>query len=161
MNKKDKNIPEEIVIEQLVSTNLNTVNEYKRLYPHWEKTKLLKKINDTLKGKDKRIIAKKNGHIIGQVRLKEGKGIHSHRTEITSLIVLPYERGQGLGKAIMNYAISKAPKGKELFLLAVDSKNSVAINLYKQLGFKKYGLLKKGSKIQGKYTDNVLMEKRI
>ena len=34
-----------------------------------------------------------------------------------------------------------------------------AIELYKKLGFVKYGVLKKASIVGGKYVDNILMEK--
>ena len=162
-NKKLKqlNLPDGIIIERLDSTTLNTVNEYKLLYPNWDKTKILRKINNTLKGKDIRFVAKRAGKIIGQVKVSLGKGIHSHRAELTSLIVLPMERGKGIGKAIMVYAMASLPKEIELALLSVDSKNKSAINLYKKMGFKKYGLLKKGSKIDGEYKNNIMLEKRI
>ena len=61
----------------------------------------------------------------------------------------------------MEYAINDLPTEVNLVLLAVDNKNKKAISIYKKLGFKKYGVLKRASKIQGKYVDNLLMEKQI
>ena len=149
----------EIVIEKLIATNLNTVNEYKALYPHWNQIEILKKMKNTLKNKDQRFVAKHNGKIVGQIKVVMGKGIHAHRAELTSLIVLPSKRGKGLGTALMNKAIDSLPKEIILIILSVDAKNKSAIKIYKTLGFKKYGLLKKGSKINGEFTNNLLMQK--
>ncbi len=158
---KDEKHEDVITIEKLTSTNLNTLSEYKALYPHWEKSKILNKINKTLNNQDTRFVVKKNGSIIGQIRVKIGTEIHSHRAELTSLIILPQERGKGIGKKLMSYTIKNMPKNIKLILLSVDEKNKPAIKIYKKLGFEKYGLLKNGSIVNGKYTTNLLMKKTI
>ena len=150
-----------IKIEKLTKMDLNTEVAYKNFYPHWDRAKIAKKLKATLAGKDDRHVAKKNGKLVGQVKVVYGKSIHAHRAEITSLIVLPTERKQGIGTALMEHAIKKMPKGISLVLLAVDMKNSKAISIYKAMGFRKYGLLKKASKIKGRYADNLLMKKSI
>ncbi len=150
-----------ITIEKLKKTNLNTANEYHALYPHWDKVKIVKKLKLTIDGKDARYVAIKKGKIVGQIKVVFGKSIHKHRIDLTSLIVLPIERKQGIGTSLMEYAINDLPTEVNLVLLAVDNKNKKAISIYKKLGFKKYGVLKRASKIQGKYVDNLLMEKQI
>lgn len=61
----------------------------------------------------------------------------------------------------MKFALTKIPKKTKIITLAVDSKNKKAINLYKKMGFKKYGLLKNGSKINSKFINNYYMYKTI
>lgn len=150
-----------ITIEKLTKTNLNTATEYHALYPHWDKIKIVKKLKLTLDGKDARYVAIKKSKIVGQIKVAFGKSIHKHRAELTSLIVLPTERKQGIGTSLTEYAINDLSPEVNLILLAVDNKNRNAISIYKKLGFKKYGVLKRASKIQGKYVDNLFMEKQI
>ena len=107
-----------------------------------------------------RFVARKNGKIIAHVKLILGTGIHSHVVSITSLIVDSKARRQGIGIGLMTYSLSKLSKSVLVATLAVDSKNKAAINLYKKIGFERYGLLKQASKIQGKFVDNYLMEKQ-
>ena len=64
--------------------------------------------------------------------------------KINALSVLPEKRGQGLGKELLQEVIStlsKNPKIKNIYLDVVKN-NTVAISLYKEVGFEKVGELR-------------------
>ena len=152
-----------IVIEckKLVDSDLTTIDQLGKLFPHWKRTSLQKKIKETLKGKDYRFIAVCEGRIIGHLKVFFGKGLHKHRVEFSSLIVDFSHRREGVGTSLVEFALKSLPKNISLVLLAVDTKNKSAFNLYKKLGFKKYGLLNKASILNGKLVDNYLMKKEL
>ncbi len=67
-------------------------------------------------------------------------------------------RGKGLGKSLMNTAITKAKEqGLERIELEVYSINAAAVHLYKQAGFEVEGIKKKARKLDGIYSDNLCM----
>jgi ribosomal protein S18 acetylase RimI-like enzyme len=153
---KDEQTIEYSIIKK---SNLNNIDDLQELYPKWKRLGIIKKLKETIEGKNERFVARKNGKIIGHVKVEMKKGIHKHVAEISSLIVLSRERGQGIGLGLVKYAISKLPKKIKLVRLEVDMKNKAAIQLYKKIGFKEYGKLKKASHIDGKFVDNLLMAK--
>lgn len=150
---------EDVVYSRLQETSLNTIDELHFLFPHWKRASVQKKLSATQSGKDLRFVALKEGKIVGHLRVLLGKGLHRHRVEITSLVTHPRHRHQGIASGLMSFALANLPKNKTLVILAVSMKNSPAIDLYKKLGFEKYGLLKKASKVGGKFVDNILMKK--
>lgn len=152
---------EGIEFKELVDTNLSTIEELHALFPHWKKSSVQKKIKITSRRRDKRFVAQKNGKIIAHVKIVFGKGLHNHRVEVTSLIVEPKDRRQKIGTELMKYVLKQLPSDRDLVLLAVDTKNKPAIDLYKKLGFEEYGHLKGASKVNGKYIDNYLMKKNL
>lgn len=73
-------------------------------------------------------------------------------------------RGMGLGEKLLTSSINEATKNFKnikLITLRVQSDNKVAINLYKKLGFIKYGYLPNGTTHKGKYKDEIFMYKKI
>lgn len=82
-----------------------------------------------------------------------------HRATIVAMYVLPEYRKSGVGKALMNKAITKAKelKGIEQIYLAVTASNEPAKQLYGSLGFVTYGLDKNGLKLGDTYFDEELM----
>jgi len=152
---------EGIQFKELTEVNLNTVSELHALFPHWKLSSVQKKLSITCLGKDRRFVALYKNKIIAHVRVIFGHDLHKHRAEITSLVVDPGFRGQGVGSELMRFVLSNLSSDKKLVLLAVDSKNKVAVKLYKNLGFEKYGSLKKASLINGKYVDNLMMKKEL
>lgn len=73
-------------------------------------------------------------------------------------------RGQGLGQKIMELTIEESIKklsGLKIIDLEVFGQNIIAQNLYKKLGFVKYGVLPKALKRKGEYDDAVLMYKKV
>lgn len=146
---------------QLTENSLKNIDELNKLFPKWNRQSVLKKIQKTVKGNDLRFVARMDGTIIAHVKILPKKSIHEHIAEITSLIVDKEFRKQGIGIKLMKFTLSKLPKKIRIVTLAVDSKNKKAINLYKKIGFKQYGLLKNGSKIDGNFINNYFMYKKI
>lgn len=69
-------------------------------------------------------------------------------------------RGEGIGKLLMALTIEEAVqklKGLRMITLNVFVNNPVAKNLYKKMGFKKFGSLPKSVLHRGKYVDNDYM----
>lgn len=158
---QEKPKKENIEYSQLTENSLKNIDEINKLFPHWNRQSVLKKIQKTIKGDDLRFIAKVDGTIIAHVKILPKKSIHEHIAEITSLIVDKEHRRKSIGIKLMQFTLSKLPKKIKIVTLAVDSKNKKAINLYKKMGFKKYGLLKNGSKINEKFINNYFMYKKI
>ena len=150
---------EGINFKELTEVNLNTVSELHALFPHWKLSSVQKKLNITCLGKDRRFIALNKDRIVAHARVVPAQGLHKHRVEVTSLVVEQGFRGQGIGSELMKFVLRNLLSDKKLVLLAVDSKNKAAIKLYKNLGFEKYGSLKKASLVNGKFIDNLLMKK--
>ena len=146
---------------QLKESDLNTIDELHALFPRWKRKSLIKKLKETFNGKDLRFVAQKKGRIVAHLMYRQGEDKHSHRAEMSSLIVLKNERGKGVASALIKYSLKRLPKKVSLVLLAVDKKNRPALSLYKKLGFKKYGYLEKASFIEGKYVNNYLLKKEI
>jgi ribosomal protein S18 acetylase RimI-like enzyme len=150
-----------VEFKELREIDLNTVDQLHFLFPHWKKSSIQKKISNTLGGCDKRFVALLNGRIVAHLRLVNGRGLHKHRVEITSLIVDSLHRRRHIGLCLLEFVLCSLPETKKLVLLAVDSKNAPAIKLYKKVGFRKYGLLKKASLVENRFVDNYLMSKEI
>ena len=72
-------------------------------------------------------------------------------------------RGRGLGKELLKRIIDKAVKELKItmVILYAASENKVAIGLYKKMGFKEAGKIKKEYNHYGKVMDTVLMVKYI
>ncbi len=151
----------ELVIEELCCHDMVSIDQLSALFPTWKRKSILKKLKDTERGKDKRIVAKIDGKMIGHLKIVFGKGLHKHRTTLTSLMVLPEHRKKGIATAITKFALKNLPEKTKLVLLEVDEKSEPAINLYKKLGFKEYGYLKKASILHGKIINNLLLEKSV
>ena len=156
-------IKKEIKIEYelLDDTSLSVIEQLHKLFPQWRRASVIKKLKDTHDKKDYRFVARLGGEIIAHVKYEKGKGIHKHTMHITSLIVSKGHRRKGIAQKLMEHSIKALPKETKILTLAVDLKNKPAINLYKKIGFKKYGLLKKASQIKGKFVDNYMMEKHL
>ena len=75
------------------------------------------------------------------------------------MYVRPHFRRLGTGRNLMIKAIQKA-KGVERIeqvYLTVTASNELAKKLYQSLGFKTYGIDKRGLKIEDSYFDDELM----
>lgn len=83
-----------------------------------------------------------------------------HKGQLYGMIVDRKYRGQGIGRAIVAALIDRAGKlkGLEQIKLAVNPKFGAAVGLYKQCGFREYGVERRGMKYKGKYSDLVLMD---
>ena len=73
-------------------------------------------------------------------------------------------RGDGVGKKTMEFVIPEAIKkinNLKIITLEVFSDNPIAQNLYKKMGFIKYGCLPEGFKHQDKFVYSISMYKKV
>lgn len=63
--------------------------------------------------------------------------IHSRPAEahLADLGIVPAHRGRGLGRRMLSYSLHEAAQEYDTITLAVDVKNTMAYNLYRDLGF--------------------------
>ncbi|MFC4560112.1 GNAT family N-acetyltransferase [Virgibacillus kekensis] len=94
--------------------------------------------------------------LVGMVTLLlEDKLKLKHRATIVSMYVIPEIRGNGIGKSLLKESIEKAeaiPEVEQVYL-TVASLNQSAKKLYRNAGFKKYGIEEKALKYKGNYFD--------
>jgi ribosomal protein S18 acetylase RimI-like enzyme len=98
--------------------------------------------------------------LIGVVTLiLETKTKIKHRAHIVAMYVDPEKRNSGIGRALLSATIKKAKEIEEIeqIYLTVTSSNDPAKKLYQSLGFKTYGIDRKGLKIENTYFDDELM----
>ena len=73
-------------------------------------------------------------------------------------------RGEGIGKLLLETVINEATNNLstlEIILLGVYSKNTLALNMYKQFGFIEEGRLPNGVKLKNGYDDQIYMYKNV
>ncbi len=118
---------------------------------------VLKKIKEK---KAVMLVAEVNGKVVGNCSINKGKYSKSHVGTLGILIKKEF-RGLGIGKRLMQLAIEEARKKLkiEIVVLTLFSVNKIAHHLYRKLGFKEFGVLRKGLKRKGKYFDEIYMVK--
>lgn len=102
-----------------------------------------------------------NKELIGVCGVSLKGNVEKH-VSVLGISLLKDFRGQGIGKALIEHTIKEAKKnikGIKIITLEVFSKNQVAINLYKQIGFVEYGRLPSGIQLDHEYMDQILMYK--
>lgn len=103
-----------------------------------------------------------DGEVMGNVRIARLKSAKSHIGEL-GISIRKEARGLGLGKKLINEILIQAIKKFKLkiIILEVHCRNKIAQGLYKKIGFKKIGIIKKGVQYYGKYEDYMVMAKYI
>lgn len=99
--------------------------------------------------------------LIGMVGFRRGHGDRlQHKGTIWGMYIATEAQGKGLGRILMQEAISRASalSGLEQINLGVISSNDQARNLYISLGFEAYGLEKRAIVVDGDYHDDELMQ---
>jgi ribosomal protein S18 acetylase RimI-like enzyme len=99
-------------------------------------------------------------NLVGLVAFSRSLGIkRRHRGHIWGMYVIPEARGCGIGRALMQAALSKlrSVEGLEEVTLCVVTKNAPARSLYLDLGFTPYGLEKRALRVNGEYLDEELL----
>jgi len=83
-----------------------------------------------------------------------------HISNVVSFFVLPENRGQGIGKALLLRVIDDAKNKKIIkkLQLGVVTTQESAVQLYLSLGFRKIGEQKYAVKVGDEYFDDLLME---
>lgn len=123
-------------------------------------TDIIKKIK---KKKAVCILAEYHGRIIGNTDIrKEEFGAIGHIGNFGIVILHEFTR-KGLGTRMMEEILPLAKKQLkiEIVKLGVFSNNKRAIRLYKKMGFKEAGKIKKGVKVKGRYQDHIQMVKHL
>jgi len=90
---------------------------------------------------------------------REGGQKRTHKGFIWGMYVAPEARGQGVGRALMTDALTRAAAlpGLEQIHLGVVTTNAAARALYRSLGFSAYGTERRALKVGDRYVDEELM----
>jgi len=100
------------------------------------------------------------GRLAGMVRLRRQDGVKAeHKADILGMYVPPEVRGRGLGRMLLDAAITqaRATPGIEQLMLAVNATNIPARNLYLAMGFEPFGREPRALKIGDRYFDEDYM----
>jgi len=129
-----------------------------------EETKYVQeKLKKIKKNKLVKLLAFVNNQLAGVSDIELKNKVVSHQGSF-GIIIDKNFRGDGVGGILMDNVIKEAKeKFKSLKIIDFDvfGDNIIAQNLYKKMGFKKYGLLPKGIKHRDKFVDQILMYKEI
>jgi ribosomal protein S18 acetylase RimI-like enzyme len=109
------------------------------------------------------LFALENDKPVGMVRYTFETRGKKHIAGIYSMYVNSDFRNQGIGKRLMDSMISLIAENKDIrkIKLAVTPDQIYAVKLYEACGFKRAGLFKDELCIDGRYYDEVPMEKFI
>ena len=100
-------------------------------------------------------VALLDGQVVGWCDIQYGFGQARRRAGTLGVGLLRRARGRGLGRKLMEAAISKAwEKGMTRIELTVRIDNEVARVLYEQLGFKHEGVNRRAFFLDGQYYDS-------
>lgn len=101
-----------------------------------------------------------DGQLVGTAGLyREQREKSRHKAVIWGMYVVPGSRRQGVGRALLEAALSQARGLEELrrVNLAVVASNVAARSLYEWCGFEVYGVEREAFRIEGDYLDLVHM----
>ncbi len=110
------------------------------------------------------VFALSNDKLIGMVGYVFRKRTKlKHVADIFGVYVNNKYRGQGIGRELLKAAISTISKNKKIIKieLSANTEQKAAIKLYEKNGFTIAGKLTKEFKVNGKFFDEVIMEKLI
>ncbi len=128
-----------------------------------EKEFLKQQIENVEKRKGVYLIAFCENDVIGVTEITLKTKVVRHLGSYGIMIAKKF-RGQGLGKLLTEIGIEEAKKnltGLEIIILDVFANNLKAIQMYEKFGFKEFGTLPKGTKLENEYVDDVLMYKNV
>jgi RimJ/RimL family protein N-acetyltransferase len=107
-------------------------------------------------------VAEVDSHVVGwcDVRRIGAGGPLDHRANL-GICIRKEHRGQGIGTGLLREALAKCKGRFEVVELSVLASNPRAYELYRRFGFAEYGLLPRGIKRDGAYTDQRFMYLRL
>ena len=87
----------------------------------------------------------------------------SHKSHIWGMYVIPAERGKGIGRALVNEALTRAraQAGMTQIDLLVAAGNTAAASLYTSFGFERVAVYPRALCVDGAYIDEELFILRI
>ena len=117
---------------------------------------------DRMKKNEKiHMVAAVGDRIVGSADIRRGDRRKHHIGEI-GIAILPSYRGQGIGKQLMKILITEGIRmGLRMLMLHCFENNTVALALYKKLGFIECGVLPEAFLWRGKYIGEVTFYKKI
>ncbi|VIO75757.1 GNAT family N-acetyltransferase [Bradyrhizobium ivorense] len=100
------------------------------------------------------------GDLAGIVGLVIGEGPkRQHKGMLVGMYVRAAARRARVGRRLVDAALQLAAQSVELVQLGVTKGNAPALRLYRSVGFVEYGLERHALKVDGRYHDEILMEK--
>jgi ribosomal protein S18 acetylase RimI-like enzyme len=106
------------------------------------------------------LVAVEDGAVAGYVKLGRATELEAsdHVRMINGIVVLPEQRGKGVGRALIDAAVAEArAHGARRLTLRVLSHNDAARRLYEAAGFSVEGVQREEFYLEGRYVDDVLM----
>jgi len=105
------------------------------------------------------LVAERNGRIVGWCDVVRCEvPVFAHRGTL-GMGLLPEARGRGLGLRLILATLAAArAAGVEQVTLQVFARNTRAIALYRNAGFREVGRQVRAKKLDGRYDDNVIMD---
>ena len=158
LNESDARIYQELRLEALKTNPEAFGSTYER-----EVEFTLEMVKERIRPlKDKFVAGAFDDHnsLVGIVVFKRETNFKiQHKGNIFGMYITPANRGQGIGKLLINDVISRAKNlgGLEQINLTVVSDNHSAKKLYKSMGFEIYGTERNALKYNGHYSDEDLM----
>jgi len=107
------------------------------------------------------LVLELDGKAMGIVDIKKNTYPASHTALLSIIFVAKKYRHKGLGKVLLQTAVSEARKvlKVKLIILEADADNTRAIRLYRNCGFQKTGIIKGARLFCGKYVGRLTMVK--
>ncbi len=121
---------------------------------------LLEKIKNIEEKKEIFLVVEVDNKIVGNIEIKKGQEKQEH-IGYFGILLKKEARNRGIGQKIIPLIIKEAQKQLKIKMVVLDVvvENSLALHVYKKLGFQKTGELKKGVNHFGKYLTLVSMVK--
>jgi ribosomal protein S18 acetylase RimI-like enzyme len=109
-------------------------------------------------GLETHIVALEGDRLVGHVNVQRERHPVTHHVASLSIAVAADARGRGIGRRLMEEAISWSKRvGIEKLVLSVYPHNEAAISLYRSFGFVDEGRLARHSRKSYGYEDEILM----
>jgi ribosomal protein S18 acetylase RimI-like enzyme len=102
--------------------------------------------------------------LVGIVRLVRNSRVKvRHKASLLGMYVAPSARRKGLGRALVEAAVSRSSKmgGVRTLQLSVIATNPGARAFYEAAGFREYGRERESLRVSGRFHAEILMAKRL
>ncbi len=104
------------------------------------------------------------GKLVGMAGFYRDQGLKTrHKGHVWGVYVTPAARGKGVGRALMQKLLERAPtvKGVRQILISVTATQTAAIKLYRSLGFERFGLEPQALKVRDRFIDEEYMTMKL